>query len=360
MVWKRGFFVFKVYFSSMMLLLLILWPDTWSWDYLWTLYHISSYNSWDAWQHILTGLFQSVLLQILPFPGGIILLQNAIIAVCVAFTVTKLEISFHIGRLKNSVVDMIVKILPFLMPPVLMYQFSGYRMGVYVYLELVMLIMLICSAKDEKAWSLPYLLTFTVLCTIVSTWRTESFVYVPCTFLLILFISKNIISNKRKLLCIAILVIGFVGINKYQNLQLGNSNYEIISLMRPCTELVRIADPEEDASELTVIDKVTNLEVIQNNPTLNGEALYWNTDCVRNRNDNPDDDYTDEDYHNYLKAFIKLSLKYPKVVIAERWNLFIEGSGITGETSNNVAWTSSIFDENNGLSAAQATLEKDG
>lgn len=68
--WKRGFFVFKVYFSVMMLLLLVLWPGTWAWDDLGTLSAISYYEGWNAWQHVLTGVYQDVLLQILPFPGG--------------------------------------------------------------------------------------------------------------------------------------------------------------------------------------------------------------------------------------------------------------------------------------------------
>ena len=115
--------------------------------------------------------------------------------------------------------------------------------------------------------------------------------------------------------------------------------------MGPCTELVRVADREEDAAELAAIDKVTDLEVIYNNPTANGEHLYWSLDCVRNRSDNPDDDYTEDDYHNYLKAFVKLCLKYPRVVIAERWDMFIRGSGITGKTVTN-ARSATLYDEN--------------
>lgn len=272
-----------------------------------------------------------------------------------AFVVTKLEIIFNIERLKNNALDIIVKILPFLTPPVLMYQFSGYRMGLYVYIELVMLVMLICSLKDKKEWDLYYLLLFSILCVIVATWRTESFFYIPCICLLVLFIKKAIIPNRRKVLCIAILVIGFLGVNKFQNLALGDSNYKIISLLRPCVELVRTADYEEDAEELACIDKVTDLDVIRNNPTFSGEFLFWNTGCVRNRNDNPYDDYTDEDYSNFLKAFVKLSLKYPKVVISERWHLFLVGSGITGESFCNVPGAAALFDENNGNRAAEVT-----
>lgn len=357
-IWKRGFFVFKVYFTCMMMLLLVLWPGTWAWDDIWTLNAISTYGQWHAWQHVLTGIYYDVLLQILPFPGGIIFLQNVIISVCVAFVVTKLEYSFRIKRVKNVVVDIVVKLVPFMAPPILMYQFSGYRMGIYVYLELVMLVIFITTWKDKQEWSLKLLLFVSVLCVIVAAWRTESFLYIPLFCLLSIFNKNVIVSNKRKVLSITICLIGFLGLNQLQNSELGDSNYKVISLLCPCAELVRAADSEADAKELAMIDKVADLEVIRDNPSLNGNALYWSTGCVRNLNDDPEDDYTEDDYKEFLKGVVKLSLKYPDVVASERWNIFIKGSGITGESSNNVNNAAALFEPDNGNSAAETTFAK--
>ena len=121
--WKRGAAFFCVYFSIMMLFLLIVWPGTWAYDDLWTLVGISSYTMWNPWQHILSGAYQSVLLQILPFPGGIIFLQNVIVSLCVAFTVVKLEQVLKLPIIRNKVIDIGIKLFPFLLPPVIMYQF---------------------------------------------------------------------------------------------------------------------------------------------------------------------------------------------------------------------------------------------
>lgn len=349
--WKRGFWVFGVYLAVMMCFLLILWPGTWAWDDLATLNHISTYNGWDPWQHTITGAYQDVLLQILPFPGGIILLQNVIISVCVAFVVTKLELIFEIGRFKNKCLDIIIKISPFLLPPVIMYQFSGYRIGLYVHIELVMLVMLIGAWKDKTEWSLSHLILFCFLCVMTAVWRTESFFYIPCACLLVVFVKKHVIPNRKKIICITSLIIGFLGVTKFQNWALGNGNYEVISLLRPCVELVRVADYEEDAELLTGINRVADLEVIHNNPTMNGESLYWGTDIVKTG-------YTDEDYDAFLKATVKLSLKYPKVVILERLNMFIRGSGISGLAVTNVGNTAALFDENNGNKWANTTQEK--
>lgn len=356
--YRRGFQIFCFYFAIMLVLLLILWPGTWAWDDLHTLNGIQGYESFNPWQHIITGIYQDLMLQILPFPGGIIFLQNVIISICVAFVVTKLEKVFAIKIIKNFLMDIFLKVIPFLLPPVLMYQFSGYRMGLYVYLELVMLTILICFNKENMGLKWHYIILFCFLTVIVSTWRTESFFYIPCVCILILFIKKSVLSIVRKIVCILVIVIGFLGVNTLQKQALGDSNYQIISLLRPCAELVRIADCQKDAEELAAIDRVTDLGVIYSNPTLDGETLYWNTECVRNRNANPDDDYTKEDYNNYVKAFIKLSLKYPKIVIKERWNLFVMGSGLTGLTFRNVEGAAGLFEPNNGNVVAGLMQEK--
>jgi hypothetical protein len=337
----RGFFVFSVYLSLMMLLLVIFWPGTWAWDDLIVLSHIRTYGTFYPWQHVITGIYQDVLLQILPFPGGIVLLQNIIISICVAFCVTKLEKSFGIGQFKHRIIDIFIKILPFLLPPVLMYQFSGYRMGLYVYLELTMLVMIICAIKDKKEWNMEYLVLFGFLCVVTAAWRTESFIYIPILSFVVLMVNKNVIPLKKKILCILILNVGFVGVYAFQSSELGTSNYEVISVLRPAAELVRIADPIEDAESLRAIDEVARLDIIYQFPELNGELLYHYVGAVRS-------DYTKEDYSSFLKAVVKLTLKYPDVVVAERWNLFIKGSGITGESETNVAHAAEVFDEGNG------------
>lgn len=342
--YQRGVRFFLSYLTVMLALLMVLWPGTWSDDDIITLKSIREYYSFLPWQHILTGLYQDVLLQILPFPGGIILLQNVIISICVAFCVTKLEKIFSIRELKNGILDVILKLIPFFLPPVLMYQFSGYRMGLYVYLEMTMLVMLIGAVKEKSQWNWYYTLLFAFLATVVSVWRTESFLYIPCISILLLAAPKTTLNWEKKCVCILILLLGCLGINRLQNNALGNSNYQVISLLRPCAEVVRVSDPEADAAELAAIDKVANLEVIRSNPALNGEGLYWSTDCVRTQNADPDDDYTEEDYRNFVKAFVKLSLKYPRTVIKERWDLFVAGAGITGNTISN-ATSAALYDE---------------
>lgn len=346
--YKRGVQIFSVYFVLLMVVLLILWPGTWAWDDVWVLDEIREYTTFCQWQHIITGIYQDIILQILPFPGGIILLQNIIISTCVAFIVTNLEQTFNVKCIRYSILDIVLKILPFLLPPVLMYQFSGYRMGLYVYLELTAVVMVLSAKVGKTSWKWSTICVFSFLTIIVSTWRTESLFYIPFFFVALFLISPSILSVIGKIICILVISIGFLCVNRYQNHELGNSNYQIMSLIRPCTELVRIADIEKDREELEILNRVIDVDVIFNNPMLNGEELYWNTNCVRNMNDSLEDDYNEEDYKNFTKAFVRLALKHPKTVIEERWKLFIRGSGITDNTCTNVSSSAMFFEENNG------------
>lgn len=345
----RGAQIFAVYFPILMVLMLILWPGTFSWDDAITLNVISYYDSFFPQQHILTGIYQDVLLHLLPFPGGMILLQNCIISVCVCFCVVRLEKAFDLKKLKNPIADILLKLLPFFAPPVIMYQFSGYRIGLYIFLELTVLVMLLCANQKDSPWSWSYLLLFAFLSVIVSVWRTEALVYIPFLAVLLMMVRKETLPVFRKVVCFLLILCGFFTMTWLQNRSAGDSTYQLISLVRPCTALVRSADPVEDAQALADIDRVVSLEVIRDNPEENGESLYWNKELTR--------EYTPEDYKAFQAAMGKLCLKYPMAFLRERWDLFIEGSGLTGNSNTNVG-SARFFDADYTSGAKKVTVNK--
>lgn len=322
-LYKRGILIFSVYFSILLAFLLILWPGTWSWDDIGILRGILSYGSFVPWQHFLSGLYQAVLLQIIPHPGGIILLQNLVISVCVAFSVVKLENAFQLYAIKNKYIDVLVKILPFLTPPVLLYQFSGYRMGIYVYLELVVLVSFICACKDRKQWKITFCVFLGILIAIVSSWRSESLFYILFFPLALIFVRKDVLFLWKKIICICISIILFIQINNLQNHCLENNNYQVISMMGPYSAIVRAADYKEDKEDLEIINRVADIDKILANPSHGGEALYWTDVAYR-------DGYSTNEFKESVLAVVRLSLKYPKQVFLERWNMFITATGIKG------------------------------
>lgn len=347
-LYKRGFRIFCVYSAILMFFLLLLWPGTWAWDDGEVLNQIQYYHCY-PWQHIITSLYQMVLLQILPFPGGIILLQNLLIAVCVSFIIVKMETSYEIPVLKNQYLDIFIKLLPFLMPPVLMYQFSGYRIGLYVYIELTMLVIWYCRLKDNREWSWRYIILFCVLGAVSFTWRSESIIYLPFVILSIVATAKKVLPLQKKIGVILLIVVLFESIAFAQSQAMGNNDYKLVSILRPLTELVHISDPIADKEELDSLETCLDLDLFYANPEKNGEQL-WLMSCIKSG-------YSNADYERCMRAFIKLCLKYPYTVIHERTKIFIAASGITGGAVTNISSAYNFYDkdtENNIGQAVQA------
>lgn len=334
--WHRGAQVFAVYFPITLVFLLLLWPGTWSWDDIFTLERISSYEGWDPWQHLLTGAYDTVLLNVLPFPGGLILLQNLLVSVCVAFVVTKLETTFRLPSIPFRPLDVLVKVLPFLLPPVLTYQFSGYRLGMYIYVELVMLVMLLCAWKDKTEWSWKYTALFIFLAVVTCLWRTESVVYLPFVLLLLALVKRDVLPKAKKATALVLVAVCFVGIYGVQSKVLGNDSYEVMSLMRPTAVLVRAADKEDDAEALATIDQVVSVDAIRKKADLNGEQLFWEDDVLR-------EGYTPEQYSAMSGAVVGLAKKYPGVALTERYELFLKGSGWDADTVRCLPYSMEAF-----------------
>jgi len=322
--YERGIFVFAVYFILIMVTTVILWPGTWTWDDIGIMTGVLGYTSFMAWQHFLTGLLHAVLLQVFPHPGVLILVQNLIISICVAFCVVKLENSFGLKILKNAFIDTVIKLIPFIMPPVLLYQFSGYRMGLYVYLEFTMLVIALCAVKQEQMWSWQYALLFDFLAILAASWRSESLIYLPFIFLFLLLLNKRVLTLPKKLSSIVIISLAFLSINSLQKAYLGTGDYEITSMMGTYSAIVRAADLDEDKEQLEIIGKVADIDKILANPEMDGETLFWTAKAYHS-------DYTDKEFKDSLIAVVKLSLKYPLPVFEERWGVFLDSTGVTGK-----------------------------
>lgn len=334
-VYKRGLKLFLIYFVIMTILILLVYPGLWSWDDIYVLKSdICSHYS--GWQHILSGFEHMIALEFLPFTGGIIIIRNFIISCCVSFIIIKIENNYSL-KLNNKILDYFLKIIPFLMFPLLRYQLSGYRMGLCVYFEMVVLCILICALKEKTKWSILYSVSFILLSIISITWRSENFVYLPMIFILLMLL-KNIGSIQKRLIIISAIIIGVLIINSKQELYLGTKDYEIMSTLRQATVLVRFTDPKKDEKELNDINKVLKIETIKNNKA-NGEALYWIYNVVR-------DDYSKLEYQKYLNALISLAIKYPKIVLGERINLFLDTSGIRGQRNGSNLYLINILSDN--------------
>lgn len=320
---KRCLNIFLIYFIINCSLLLILWPGTWQRDDIIVLRGATQYNI-NAWHHILTSYFDIVFAHILPFPGGIIFIRIFIASASVSYIIQTCEQKWKLFfSIKYVIVDILIKCIPFLMPTVIYYLCTGWRMGVYSFLEL--LLISICLCAKEKIWTYNKLIFFAILISLVSTWRTEGFIYLLVS--IVPMINQKV-EIRKKLVFAIVLLCSFSTIFIYQNKSAGNSNYEVVATLSQCAELVRAADYEKDANDIHKIEKVLNTSEIYENPEKIGADLYWGGELVK-------ENYTKDDYRQYINGFINLIIKYPRVFVKERWNRVVDASNM----KNTKNWT---------------------
>ncbi|MBR3812475.1 MAG: hypothetical protein IKK38_01235 [Spirochaetaceae bacterium] len=320
---KRWFYIFSLYSFIMLCFLLILWPGTWSWDDILVLDTIRLYKIY-AWQHIFTCIYQTVLLNIIPCAGGIILIQNLIISAFVAYSIVEIESYFFKKQIIHiQLLDSLVKLLPFLLPGVLSYQFSGYRYGLYVYCVLALFVLFICANHCTFVWKFWKFLLCIILSVIVAEWRTESMFFVLVSILLLIMQKKQKCSLKLKIFGILFIVLSFFVADSMQKKLLGNSDYEILSTLCPLVQVVRNAD-ENDEELIKELECVINVQQIYDSNG-NGEAMFLGGKTVK-------PNYSKEDYKRYLKAFFILSLRHPMIAAKERIRMFVLTSAFMGKT----------------------------
>lgn len=334
---KRFIDLFGIYFLFLCLLLLLLWPGTWANDDL-VILQATQYYRLFPWQHILTGYEHIVFLQLFPSMGGYVLVKNFLIAGIAAYVICKIESVFYLRKVFTSYwCDTLVKLLPFMLPPVLLYQFSGLRIGLYIYLELLMLSVMICSMKGAYQWNGFRILIFSLLIAVCAVWRSESFFYVVLG-IGFYAASKNATFSKRmRVAGVVCLILFFVGLSRCQMDELGSAvwSYQLVSTTRPAVELIRRADVVKDAHELEKIDKVIKIDVVKEHPEYKGLSILYH-DGIRS--------FTKLEYQEYFQNVLMLAVRYPTIALKERMSLFMETSGIYGQAVNISHMTLLTFD----------------
>ena len=110
--------------------------------------------------------------------------------------------------------------------------------------------------------------------------------------------------------------------------------------------MVKASDLKEDQELLEEIGKIVNIEVIHQNPRMTGEKMYWNRGLgVKN--------YTKEEYHDFLKAMIMLTMRHPQVFWADRWNTFLKSIEFSEITNTNLYDAYDHFSKNEMMEQAK-------
>ena len=313
--------VFLAYFVPVILLFTFFWPGTWSWD---DVFIISGTQWWNpsAWQHFFSGFMQIVFLLNIPCVAGVVIQQIFVASLIVAYCIPRVARLFaKTSRQRKIYISLLL--LPCFFPPMLVYIYAGYRIGIYCYLELLLLCYLLLSTN--LASGVKFYPWFVVsLTSVVASWRSEAFYY-PFVVFVILLLHSHVKKEYIRAVKILLLTVLFTfAIGKINNRLIGNDNYTVISVVNPITDIVRIVDEEKFATELQQIDKVINIDLIKTT-NFSGVALFWRDmpNFIRY-------DHSQTEYRAYLSACIRLIFAYPKTALDCMTNYFVRTSGVAG------------------------------
>ena len=314
---KNEIIISVIYFMILISILLLIWPGAWSWDDIVILRNAASYEL-TPWQHFFTGLLHVLCLQTIPIPSGVMIMQSLIAALIVGYCISNLSIIYGKNKKQIRILQICLTMIT-LLPPVIIYILAGFRMGMYSYIELLLITEMIKIYKEQKKVTIREIIKISFLAILISAWRTEG-IYYPIFILILYFVlGKKIISKKMAILSILIVMIFNIAVGKINNTMIGNNNYSITATTEAVIALVRNST-EEDNEELEIIDKVMDVQFLKDNPEITAENAYWKEDIVRK--------YSDKEYSDYLKSYIKLALRHPGTVIQTMWDMFVKsGSG---------------------------------
>ena len=316
---KNEIIIGAIYFVILMIFLALTWPGAWSNDDITILKNAETYNL-TPWHHFFSGLFVTLCLQTIPIPAGVMIIQILIASLIVGYSFSNISELYGETKKQKIVIQVVLGLIA-LFPPVVLYILSGFRMGMYSYVELLLITKMLVLYKEKKELPFRELLHISFLTIIVSCWRTEG-IYYPFLILILYFIlGKKVINRKTAIIAFFIIMIIDFSIGKINNLMIGNNDYSISGTMEGLTAVVEASDDIKDKEELEAINKIVDVEFIKDNPDMLSEDVYKTVGIGK--------EYTDEEYSEFLKGYIKLALKYSEVALESMWKMFWKaGSGL--------------------------------
>lgn len=316
---KMNIIISIIFFFILMLSLLLIWPGAWSWDDISIVYGTNIYE-FTPWQHFFSGLFQILCLEILPFNAGILIIQILISSLIVGYSISELTYLIKFKSEKKKIIFAILLFIPCILPPMIEYILSGFRMGIYSYLELLLIVKCIKFYIQSDKIETSELISVIFLGIIVACWRSEAIYYILALPLFLIFLGKKKIGIKKIILSSIILIGSTISIGKINNSMIGQNNYSLLATINPLVEIIKEEKRINSTYEFEGISKVMNIDIIDPKSDISGEG-YYGMDLVK-------ENYSDEDYSGYMKSYIKLLLKYPKTAFKSMWDMFVNSSGL--------------------------------
>ena len=312
-----------IYFLILSILIILVWPGAWSNDDITILRNAEKYKL-TPWHHFFSGLFQSLCLQTIPIPAGVIIIQALISSLIIGYCISNIAALYGKDKKQNIIIQIVLGLIS-LFPPLILYILSGFRMGMYSYFELLLITKMIILYKERNKLVFTELLKISLLTIIIACWRTEAIYYPVFILILYLILGRKVILKRVAITSFIIVMAINFSIGKINNNMIGSNNYSVTATIQGVIALVQHADETKDKKELDQIDKVMDVKHIKEHPNVPSEIIYWSDGVVKK--------YSDEEYSNYLKSYMKLTLKYPDVAFKSMWELFADSVSGMGDGS---------------------------
>ena len=314
-----------IYGIVLTVILILVWPGIWRTDEFGILGNVVAGQMY-WWQHFLTSVFYMLSFMLLPFPTGVILVQIVIVSAGVGYFVQTIGDMLGLKKWKALLY------LPFILPPVILFQLYPMRLTLYAMLEIVLVCFLLERVKHNKDFSWKDMFFLVAATVLLSNWRSEGIYYIVLLPVIVFVVIKGKKQYKKYMFYLVSTTIGFVAVWMFQSNGLKterNDAYEITAYAQSLVPLMNKAYEDGDSDGLAVVDHVVSVEEIlqATKEGKNGIECFWSGYMTSK-------EYTDDQFADFKKQYVTWICKYPDIYMKERLQNFLTSYEQTNPTDN--------------------------
>lgn len=300
-----------LYFVILTVLLLLVWPGIYAHDDIFVLSKATRL-SMDPWQHFISSLHMIISIMLLPIASAPVIFQCIFASLIVGYISTYAPTIFGKDKKKQKKIS-IALFAVFLLPPVVLHVLCGYRMSIYQYFEIFILVYLYIHYRKSEKISTTKMLGLLFLSILLCSWRTEGIYYIIGLPILFFIMRKPLFTTKQIISYSLIIIVSTLGIFKINTHLIGSNRYSLGALMVPISGIIDGAIETNDTETLDTYNKAFDIKCIEKNSISKmPERIFW--DCSRDTDDETISLVTKTTIQQTPKYFGSIVEKYSDIV----------------------------------------------
>lgn len=301
-----------IYLMIMLLIFLLIYPGHFVWDEFNVLDNVKIYSA-ESWQHYFTNIYYTMCLYLIPTAATIVLVQIIVISLIIGYAIARTK--RYVGSKHYSTIMFIL----FLSPPIILNNFYPLRLTLYSYLELLLVINMICIYLDHfkvKNKYFSYILNSTLI-TILAFWRSEGLYYllmIPVLIIILQLINRT--NSKSFKPYLAVLLSSLVVLSSFiVSHHTKDERYELTTMINPLSVMLqKPLSGDKINQRLASMNRVVDITLVKNNPSHDEVPSFWGG-AVRNN--------YKQYYYDFKKDYFYIVLHNPNSFIRTRINTFL-------------------------------------